>query len=225
MGSTVNLEVDVVAKYVERLVGFQAGTRRGSRSTWTASSTSSGRSPTSPRARPSSSSTTRTARTRATSIFAAEHATPELVSFMVRYTSGYICVPLTGEACDRLDLPPAHSINQDRHGTAYTVSVDAREGIGTGISGTDRAHTIRVLAEPGVGADRPRAPRARRAAAGPRRRRAAPARAHRGRGRPGAPGRAGARRRDLRDRVAEGRRRHGAVRGAARSSPTSTSSR
>ena len=55
-------------------------------------------------------------------VFAAQHATPELVSFMVRYTSGYICVPLTGEACDRLDLPPAHSINQDRHGTAYTVS-------------------------------------------------------------------------------------------------------
>ena len=72
-------------------------------------------------------------------IFAAEKATPELVSFMVRYTSGYICVPLTAEACDRLDLPPAHSINQDRHGTAYTVSVDAREGIGTGISGIDRA--------------------------------------------------------------------------------------
>src|SRR3954465_15228434 len=68
-------------------------------------------------------------------VFAAQHATPELVSFMVRYTSGYICVPLIGEACDRLDLPPAHSINQDRHGTAYTVSVDAREGIGTGISG------------------------------------------------------------------------------------------
>ncbi|GAA4792443.1 bifunctional 3,4-dihydroxy-2-butanone-4-phosphate synthase/GTP cyclohydrolase II [Actinomycetospora chlora] len=84
-------------------------------------------------------------------VFAAEHATPELVSFMVRYTSGYICVPLTGEACDRLDLPPAHSINQDRHGTAYTVSVDAREGIGTGISGTDRAHTIRVLADPEAG--------------------------------------------------------------------------
>jgi 3,4-dihydroxy 2-butanone 4-phosphate synthase/GTP cyclohydrolase II len=81
-------------------------------------------------------------------IFAAEKATPELVSFMVRYTSGYICVPLSAEACDRLDLPPAHSINQDRHGTAYTVSVDAREGIGTGISGTDRAHTIRTLADP-----------------------------------------------------------------------------
>src|ERR687894_402314 len=78
-------------------------------------------------------------------------ATPELVSFMVRYTSGYICVPLTAEACDRLDLPPAHSINQDRHGTAYTVSVDAREGIGTGISGTDRAHTIQVLANPTSG--------------------------------------------------------------------------
>src|SRR3954454_14028739 len=67
-------------------------------------------------------------------IFAAELATPELLSFMVRYTSGYICVPLTEAECDRLDLPPMHHTNQDRRGTAYTVTVDAREGISTGIS-------------------------------------------------------------------------------------------
>jgi 3,4-dihydroxy 2-butanone 4-phosphate synthase/GTP cyclohydrolase II len=82
-------------------------------------------------------------------VFAAQHATPGLVSFMVRHTSGYICVPLRGEACDRLELPPAHGVNQDRHGTAYTVSVDAREGVSTGISGADRARTARVLADPG----------------------------------------------------------------------------
>ncbi|WP_405493583.1 bifunctional 3,4-dihydroxy-2-butanone-4-phosphate synthase/GTP cyclohydrolase II [Nocardia sp. NBC_00511] len=80
-------------------------------------------------------------------IFAAEKATPELVAFMIRYTSGYICVPLTGEDCDRLGLPPMYAINQDKHGTAYTVSVDAREGITTGISGADRATTMRVLAD------------------------------------------------------------------------------
>ncbi|MFC8043112.1 bifunctional 3,4-dihydroxy-2-butanone-4-phosphate synthase/GTP cyclohydrolase II [Nocardia sp. NPDC057353] len=86
-------------------------------------------------------------------IFAAEKATPELVAFMIRYTSGYICVPLTGEDCDRLGLPPMYAMNQDKHGTAYTVSVDAREGITTGISGADRATTIRLLADPNAKAD------------------------------------------------------------------------
>ncbi|WP_067564504.1 bifunctional 3,4-dihydroxy-2-butanone-4-phosphate synthase/GTP cyclohydrolase II [Nocardia acidivorans] len=81
-------------------------------------------------------------------IFAAEKATPELVAFMIRYTSGYICVPLTGEDCDRLGLPPMYAVNQDKHGTAYTVSVDARDGISTGISAADRATTMRVLADP-----------------------------------------------------------------------------
>src|SRR5271169_1241656 len=81
-------------------------------------------------------------------IFAAELATPELVAFMVRYTSGYICVPLTEVDADRLELPPMFHVNQDRRGTAYAVTVDAREGVTTGISATDRAHTIRLLADP-----------------------------------------------------------------------------
>ena len=81
-------------------------------------------------------------------IFAAELATPELVAFMVRYTSGYICVPLTEKDADRLDLPPMFHTNQDRRGTAYTVTVDAREGVTAGISAADRAHTIRLLADP-----------------------------------------------------------------------------
>jgi 3,4-dihydroxy 2-butanone 4-phosphate synthase/GTP cyclohydrolase II len=81
-------------------------------------------------------------------IFAAEKATPDLLAFMIRYTSGYICVPLTESDCERLELPPAYHTNQDRRGTAYTVSVDAREGISTGISAADRAHTIRILADP-----------------------------------------------------------------------------
>ena len=55
-------------------------------------------------------------------IFAAEKATPELVAFMVRYTSGYLCVPLDGEICDRLGLLPMYAVNQDKHGTAYTVN-------------------------------------------------------------------------------------------------------
>jgi 3,4-dihydroxy 2-butanone 4-phosphate synthase/GTP cyclohydrolase II len=81
-------------------------------------------------------------------IFAAQLATPELVAFMVRYTSGYICVPITEGNADRLDLPPMFRVNQDRRGTAYAVTVDAREGITTGISASDRAHTIRLLADP-----------------------------------------------------------------------------
>jgi 3,4-dihydroxy 2-butanone 4-phosphate synthase / GTP cyclohydrolase II len=67
---------------------------------------------------------------------------------MVRYTSGYICVPLTESDADRLDLPPMYHTNQDRRGTAFAITVDAREGISTGISAADRAHTIRMLADP-----------------------------------------------------------------------------
>jgi 3,4-dihydroxy 2-butanone 4-phosphate synthase/GTP cyclohydrolase II len=81
-------------------------------------------------------------------IFAAQLATPELLAFMVRYTSGYVCAPLTEQDCDRLDLPPMYHTNQDRRGTAYTVTVDAREGVSTGISAADRSHTIRLLADP-----------------------------------------------------------------------------
>ena len=101
-------------------------------------------------------------------IFAAELATPELVAFMVRYTSGYICVPLTEADADRLDLPPMFRVNQDRRGTAYTVTVDAREGITTGISAADRAHTIRLLADPATDAGRPRPARATSCRCGPR---------------------------------------------------------
>jgi 3,4-dihydroxy 2-butanone 4-phosphate synthase / GTP cyclohydrolase II len=86
-------------------------------------------------------------------IFAAEMATPELVAFMVRYTSGYICVPLTEEDCNRLELPPMYHTNQDKRGTAYTVSVDAREGVSTGISAHDRATTMRLLASTDSTAD------------------------------------------------------------------------
>jgi 3,4-dihydroxy 2-butanone 4-phosphate synthase/GTP cyclohydrolase II len=81
-------------------------------------------------------------------IFAAEMATPELVAFMVRYTSGFICAPITEAEADRLDLPPMFHTNQDPRGTAYTVTVDAIEGRSTGISAADRAHTIRLLSSP-----------------------------------------------------------------------------
>src|ERR1700722_14062023 len=76
-------------------------------------------------------------------IFAAELATPELVAFMVRYTSGYICVPITEGDADGLDLPPIFPVHQERRGTAYAVTVDGREGVTAGISATDRERTIR----------------------------------------------------------------------------------
>lgn len=81
-------------------------------------------------------------------ILAAEQATPENIAFLVRYTSGVVCVPMAGEDLDRLLLPPMTAVNQDPKGTAYTVSVDAISGVSTGISAADRARTMRVLADP-----------------------------------------------------------------------------
>jgi 3,4-dihydroxy 2-butanone 4-phosphate synthase/GTP cyclohydrolase II len=80
-------------------------------------------------------------------IFAASKATPELAGFMIRHTSGVICVAMEGGDLDRLKLPPMTAVNEDRKGTAYAVSVDARDGITTGISAADRARTIRVLVD------------------------------------------------------------------------------
>jgi 3,4-dihydroxy 2-butanone 4-phosphate synthase/GTP cyclohydrolase II len=79
-------------------------------------------------------------------IFAAEAATPELLAFMVRYTSGVICVPMPGADLDRLNLPLMTSQNGERMRTAFTVTVDARDGVTTGISAADRTTTIRRLA-------------------------------------------------------------------------------
>lgn len=80
-------------------------------------------------------------------IFAASAANAQLCAFMIRYTSGYICVGMEGETLDRLGLPPMTVVNEDRKGTAYSISVDARDVISTGISAEDRAHTINVLAD------------------------------------------------------------------------------
>jgi len=81
-------------------------------------------------------------------IFAAQHATPALMGWTIRYSSGVICVPLDGARADALALPPMVQVNEDAKGTAYTVSCDAAVGISTGISATDRALTARILADP-----------------------------------------------------------------------------
>ncbi len=80
-------------------------------------------------------------------IFAASKANHELVAFAIRYTSGVICVPMEGAALDRLGIPLMTPFNRERMRTAYTISVDARDGVTTGISAADRAHTIRVLVD------------------------------------------------------------------------------
>jgi 3,4-dihydroxy 2-butanone 4-phosphate synthase/3,4-dihydroxy 2-butanone 4-phosphate synthase/GTP cyclohydrolase II len=73
------------------------------------------------------------------------------MGWTIRYSSGVICVPLSGERADALKLPPMVSVNEDAKGTAYTVSCDAAVGVSTGISATDRALTARVLADPAAG--------------------------------------------------------------------------
>lgn len=80
-------------------------------------------------------------------IFAASLTTPGLVAFCVRHTSGVICAALDGSACDRLGLPPMVESPDESMGTAFTVTVDVREGTTTGISASDRAATIRALAD------------------------------------------------------------------------------
>ena len=81
-------------------------------------------------------------------IFAASQATPELLAFMIRYTSGVICMPMREAELERLNLPQMTSNNTEHHRTAFTVSVDARDGVVTGISAADRATTISKLVDP-----------------------------------------------------------------------------
>ncbi|MGG7465709.1 MULTISPECIES: GTP cyclohydrolase II [unclassified Plantibacter] len=81
-------------------------------------------------------------------ILAAETATQEWVAWTVKHSSGFICAPMTNEIADRLLLPPMVAVNEDARGTAYTVTVDASDRLSTGISAADRAHTLRVLANP-----------------------------------------------------------------------------
>ncbi len=80
-------------------------------------------------------------------IFAAAKATPELMAFTIRHSSGVICVPMPADMLDRLEIPLMTPHNKDKLRTAYTISVDARDGVSTGISAADRAHTARVLAD------------------------------------------------------------------------------
>ncbi len=81
-------------------------------------------------------------------VMAAEKVTPEAINFMARYGRGLICLPMTAERLRELGIPPLTGFGGDKHGTAFTVSIDAREGTTTGISAADRARTIRVAVDP-----------------------------------------------------------------------------
>jgi 3,4-dihydroxy 2-butanone 4-phosphate synthase/GTP cyclohydrolase II len=79
---------------------------------------------------------------------AAEKVTPDIINFMARHARGLICLSLSPEICDALQLPPMSSRNTSRFGTAFCESIEAAEGVTTGISAADRAHTIRVAIDP-----------------------------------------------------------------------------
>jgi 3,4-dihydroxy 2-butanone 4-phosphate synthase/GTP cyclohydrolase II len=81
-------------------------------------------------------------------IIAADAATPQQVGFMLRHTSGIICLPIVGERLDELDLPMMVARNTDVRRTAFTVSIDVRDGTTTGISASDRWKTIRAVLDP-----------------------------------------------------------------------------
>jgi len=81
-------------------------------------------------------------------VLAAEAVTPEAINFMAKHARGLICLTLTEEAIDRLRLPMMVEKNRASLGTAFTISIEAREGVSTGISAADRAHTIRVAVAP-----------------------------------------------------------------------------
>ncbi|MBE0589820.1 MAG: 3,4-dihydroxy-2-butanone-4-phosphate synthase [Hydrogenophaga sp.] len=86
-------------------------------------------------------------------VLAADHVTPEAINFMARFGRGLICLTLTRERCEQLKLPPMVVRNGDKKGTAFTVSIEAAEGVTTGISAADRARTVQAAVAPNALAD------------------------------------------------------------------------
>ncbi|MGA5546183.1 bifunctional 3,4-dihydroxy-2-butanone-4-phosphate synthase/GTP cyclohydrolase II [Mycobacterium sp. NPDC051198] len=84
-------------------------------------------------------------------VVAADLVTAEQMAFLVRNTTGIVCVPMTGRRADQLELPPMVDRNEDNHGTAFTVTVDHID-VGTGVSAQDRTRTVRALADPATAA-------------------------------------------------------------------------
>ena len=141
-GRRVNLEVDVVAKYVEKLTAVRAmtQTRPSARSRRPSRTSAPGRMVVVCDAEDRENEGDLT--------LAAQFATPEAINFMATHGRGLICLALTPERCDELGLDLMAAKNESPFQTAFTVSIEAREGITTGISAHDRARTIQVAIDP-----------------------------------------------------------------------------
>ncbi|HEX2702921.1 MAG TPA: bifunctional 3,4-dihydroxy-2-butanone-4-phosphate synthase/GTP cyclohydrolase II [Solirubrobacteraceae bacterium] len=86
-------------------------------------------------------------------VMAAHFVTPAAINFMAKEARGWICLALTGERCEELGLDLMTAHNESPHGTPFTITIEAREGVTTGVSAHDRAHTIQVAIDPRSGAD------------------------------------------------------------------------
>ena len=144
-GVPVNLEVDVVAKYVEKLVA-PVSARSSPRSRTRSTTSAPGRMVVvcDDEDRENEGDLT----------VAAEFATPEAINFMAREGRGLICLALTPERCDDLGLDLMAAKNESAFETAFTVSIEARDGVTTGISAADRARTIAVAIDPDTASPR-----------------------------------------------------------------------
>ena len=156
-------------------------------------------------------------------IIPAQMATPDAINFMAKHGRGLICLALTKERVDQLGLDLMSRNNGTRHETAFTVSIEAREGVTTGISAADRARTIAVAIDAAKGPEDIVTPGPRLPAGRARRRRAGPRRPYRGGGRRRAARRAQSLGRDLRDH--ERGRHDGAARRPRRLRAAATTSR
>jgi 3,4-dihydroxy-2-butanone 4-phosphate synthase len=163
IGSRVNVEVDILAKHVEKLV-------RGVSTPCTAAEECAGtRSRTTTVNLPFSTIEEAIEEIRmgrmvvvcddedreneGDVVMAAQFVTPEAINFMAKEARGWICLALTGERCEELGLDLMTAHNESPHGTPFTVTIEAREGVTTGVSAHDRAHTIQVAIDPRSGAD------------------------------------------------------------------------
>ena len=154
VGDSVNLETDALAKYVQRLTAFagvpqtaseQVAPRRADAASVLDSVQTAVDAIAAGRAVVVVDDEDR--ENEGDIIFAAAHATPELMGFMIRYTSGVVCAPMSNKRADEMNLPPMVTNNEDPKGTAYTVSCDAASSVSTGISAADRARTVQILAD------------------------------------------------------------------------------
>ena len=167
-GDQVNIELDVLAKYVKRMLGFMGQTDVEQVGAGAAGPEQVAEQPVVPqpdtpapvldpievalnqlaKGRPVVVVDDADRENEGDLIFPAAAATAELMAMTIRYTSGVLCVPMTAERSAYLGLPPMTTTNEDPKGTAYTISCDAAAVASTGISAEDRAITARVLADP-----------------------------------------------------------------------------